>query len=49
MDISDLIKKHSLSAIEKVKRINPSSGVGALLLVNHINENSIFTWPRVFY
>ena len=25
MDISDLIKKHSLSAIEKVKRINPSA------------------------
>ena len=25
MEISDLIKKHSLSAIEKVKRINPSA------------------------
>ena len=25
MEISDLIKKHSLSAIETVKRINPSA------------------------
>ncbi|MDC0117869.1 leucine-rich repeat domain-containing protein [bacterium] len=32
MDISDLIKKHSLSAIEKVKRINPSAYWGDVKL-----------------